>query len=86
MKYSFLNRELKLPNNLLNSDQRSIIYDWRLKYDSNEVLEERKKSCIEVLKQIKTIIDMKNSLINQIQLKMYIYYVFNQIGKIFNQK
>lgn len=86
MKYSFLNRELKLPNNLLNSDQRSIIYDWRLKYDSNEVLEERKRSCEEVLKQIKTIIDMKNSLINQIQLKMYIYYVFNQIGKIFNQK
>lgn len=86
MKYSFLNKELKIPNNLLNFDQRSIIYDWRLKYDSNEVLEERKKSCIEVLKQIKTIIDMKNSLINQIQLKMYIYYVFNQIGKIFNQK
>lgn len=86
MKYSFLNRELKLPNNLLNSDQRSIIYDWRLKYDSNELLEERKRSCEEVLKQIKTIIDMKNSLINQIQLKMYIYYVFNQIGKIFNQK
>lgn len=86
MKYSFLNKELKIPNNLLNSDQRSIIYDWRLKYDSNEVLEERKKSCIEVLKQIKTIIDMKNSLINQIKSKMYIYYVFNQIGKIFNQK
>lgn len=86
MKYSFLNKELKIPNNLLNSDQRSIIYDWRLKYDSNEVLEERKRSCEEVLKQIKTIIDMKNSLINQIQLKMYIYYVFNQIGKIFNQK
>lgn len=72
MKYSFLNKELKIPNNLLNSDQRSIIYDWRLKYDSNEVLEERKKSCIEVLKQIKTIIDMKNSLKNQIKSKMYL--------------
>lgn len=76
MKYSFLNRELKLPNNLLNSDQRSIIYDWRLKYDSSEVLEERKRSCIEVLKQIKTIIDMKNSLINQIKSKMYIYIMY----------
>lgn len=72
MKYSFLNKELKIPNNLLNSDQRSIIYDWRLKYDSSELLEERKRSCEEVLKQIKTIIDMKNSLINQIKSKMYL--------------
>lgn len=72
MKYSFLNRELKLPNNLLNQSNRSILYEWDLKYDSNEVLEERKKSCIEVLKQIKTIIDMKNSLKNQIKSKMYL--------------
>lgn len=72
MKYSFLNKELKIPNNLLNQSNRIILYEWDLKYDSSEVLEERKKSCEEVLKQIKTIIDMKNSLINQIKSKMYL--------------